>query len=97
MKKLLCALLIALPIMSQANPEMPMDLDLHLKYTQQVSEMDSYINREVEALAIKSAYSAQHPDILKHQRNIQNASDHKRMLATNYKNGTIKLCKQVFN
>ncbi|QLY24276.1 hypothetical protein [Bdellovibrio sp. KM01] len=99
MNKLLSILIvIALPLVTQANAEsLPAHVELQLKYSQQVAQVDSFLRQEVEALSVKSAYSATHPDILRHQLNIQKGSEYKKSLALSFSNGTIKLCRQVFD
>ncbi|WP_413557703.1 hypothetical protein [Bdellovibrio sp. HCB209] len=97
MKRLFCALfVVVLPLASFANTEVMANTELHVQYTKQMAGLESYIRGEVEALAVKSAYSSTHPDILGHQRNIRRASEQKIQMTTQFRDGSIKLCKQVF-
>ncbi|WP_413584675.1 hypothetical protein [Bdellovibrio sp. HCB274] len=83
MKMIFCALLVMLlPLVSFADS------------TAEIAQVDSFIRQEVEMLAVKSAYSANHPDILKHQRNIQKASEHKALLA---RQNSRPSCRSIFN
>ncbi|WP_413575044.1 hypothetical protein ACLVWU_12350 [Bdellovibrio sp. HCB290] len=95
MRKIICTLLVMiLPLGAFAdNSTDSKSLEAYLAYTKEVAQVDSYIRQEVEALAVKSALSANHPDRLTHQQNIQKASEYKAVLA---RQNSLISCQHIF-